>query len=484
MRDRRRRGSVAEIADDRFGRVADYAWSPDARTSPSRCSDDNGIRSLWIWSAADGKMPPGDRRDVRRVHAGLGSRRGATSLPLRPRVRAADLRHRVELRRQPRDRHLRARVAQGRRAPLPARERRGDARRPRRSRPRTRRTTRTRTKKKGDEGQETRRPKAEKTPKPVEDRLRRPRRAGRPRAGRGRQPTTASRRRRATCSTRRRRRRSTAATATRRPSLRIFDLQEARGVGLVDDVDGWAVSARRQQGPRSQRGRRLQALRRQARRRRTPQEAVSTKELVVDRVPAEEWAADLRRGLAPLPRLLLRRRTCTATTGRRSATATGRCCRYVAHRSDLNYVLGEMVAELNVGHAYIEGGDFELPRAAEGRPPRRAVRARRDGGPLPDREDLPRPQRGGEVPLAAHRGRRRRPRGRLRPRRSTARSCAATTTRTASSSTRPTPGHAHAERQAHARRGAQGRPTSRSRAKPTCSTSTGSLRQPREGRRS
>ena len=34
---------------------------------------------------------------------------------------------------------------------------------------------------------------------------------------------------------------------------------------------------------------------------------------------------------------------------------------YVAHRSDLNYVLGEMVAELNVGHAYIEGGDFEIP---------------------------------------------------------------------------------------------------------------------------
>jgi len=34
---------------------------------------------------------------------------------------------------------------------------------------------------------------------------------------------------------------------------------------------------------------------------------------------------------------------------------------YVAHRSDLNYVLGEMVAELNVGHAYIQGGDFQLP---------------------------------------------------------------------------------------------------------------------------
>jgi len=34
---------------------------------------------------------------------------------------------------------------------------------------------------------------------------------------------------------------------------------------------------------------------------------------------------------------------------------------HVAHRADLNYVLGEMVAELNVGHAYVSGGDWESP---------------------------------------------------------------------------------------------------------------------------
>ena len=34
---------------------------------------------------------------------------------------------------------------------------------------------------------------------------------------------------------------------------------------------------------------------------------------------------------------------------------------HVAHRSDLNFVLGEMVAELNVSHAYIAGGDLGLP---------------------------------------------------------------------------------------------------------------------------
>ncbi|HKK69600.1 MAG TPA: S41 family peptidase [Candidatus Krumholzibacteria bacterium] len=34
---------------------------------------------------------------------------------------------------------------------------------------------------------------------------------------------------------------------------------------------------------------------------------------------------------------------------------------HVAHRSDLNYVIGEMIAELNVSHAYISGGDYEIP---------------------------------------------------------------------------------------------------------------------------
>lgn len=34
---------------------------------------------------------------------------------------------------------------------------------------------------------------------------------------------------------------------------------------------------------------------------------------------------------------------------------------HVAHRSDLNYLMGEMIAELNVSHAYVSGGDERLP---------------------------------------------------------------------------------------------------------------------------
>lgn len=35
--------------------------------------------------------------------------------------------------------------------------------------------------------------------------------------------------------------------------------------------------------------------------------------------------------------------------------------KHAAHRSDLNYLIGEMIAELNVGHAYVFGGDRALP---------------------------------------------------------------------------------------------------------------------------
>ncbi|AKS41889.1 S41 family peptidase [Wenzhouxiangella marina] len=34
---------------------------------------------------------------------------------------------------------------------------------------------------------------------------------------------------------------------------------------------------------------------------------------------------------------------------------------HVAHRSDLNYVMGEMIGELNISHAYVSGGDEGLP---------------------------------------------------------------------------------------------------------------------------
>jgi tricorn protease len=90
---------------------------------------------------------------------------------------------------------------------------------------------------------------------------------------------------------------------------------------------------------------------------------VSTDGLQVDRVPAEEWAGIFEE-------VWRRFRDWFYVENMHGYDWEALREQYrpwvahVAHRSDLNYVLGEMVAELNVGHAYIQGGDWETPERA------------------------------------------------------------------------------------------------------------------------
>jgi len=144
----------------------------------------------------------------------------------------------------------------------------------------------------------------------------------------------------------------------RNPSLRIYAIKDRKETTLVDDIRGYTMSDDGSkvlvaQGP----GYNLYDA--------TPlgersKKAVTTSGLYVDRVPAEEWNqifnevwrryrdwfyvsnmhgydwVALREQYRPL-------------------------LKYVAHRSDLNYVISEMIAELTVQHAYIDGGDFQIP---------------------------------------------------------------------------------------------------------------------------
>ena len=88
--------------------------------------------------------------------------------------------------------------------------------------------------------------------------------------------------------------------------------------------------------------------------------AVSTAGLMVDRVPAEEWTQIF-------DEVWRRFRDFFYVENMHGYDWDALRDRYrpllahVAHRSDLNYVIGEMVAELNVSHAYIAGGDWETP---------------------------------------------------------------------------------------------------------------------------
>ncbi|MGA2194607.1 MAG: S41 family peptidase [Bryobacteraceae bacterium] len=88
--------------------------------------------------------------------------------------------------------------------------------------------------------------------------------------------------------------------------------------------------------------------------------AVSTAGLFVDRVPTEEWTQIFNevwrryRDFFYVPNMhgydweALRKQYAPLL-------------QYVSHRSDLTYVISEMISELTVQHAYVEGGDFTIP---------------------------------------------------------------------------------------------------------------------------
>jgi tricorn protease len=144
----------------------------------------------------------------------------------------------------------------------------------------------------------------------------------------------------------------------RTTSLRIYSIKDRKETTLVEDMRGYVLSDDGSkvlvaQGP----GYNLYDATPLGERSR---KAVATSGLYVDRVPQEEWNqifnevwrryrdwfyvsnmhgydwVALREQYKPL-------------------------LKYVTHRSDLNYVISEMIAELTIQHAYIDGGDFQIP---------------------------------------------------------------------------------------------------------------------------
>jgi tricorn protease len=142
------------------------------------------------------------------------------------------------------------------------------------------------------------------------------------------------------------------------PSLRIYSIKDRKETTLADGINGYNLS---RDGSkvllRQASGFTLMDANPQGDR---TKKTVSTANLYVDRVPSEEWAQifgevwrryrdffyvpnmhgydweALRKQYEPL-------------------------LKHVAHRSDLNYVISEMISKLTVQHAYIEGGDFNIP---------------------------------------------------------------------------------------------------------------------------
>jgi len=142
-----------------------------------------------------------------------------------------------------------------------------------------------------------------------------------------------------------------------KPALKLYSLKDRKASTLAEDVAGWALShdgskVLARQGESLN----LYEVKPDAKDKKT----VSTKGLQVDRVPAQEWRQFFDETWRRYRDFFY-----VANMHGYDWKAIGERYRallpHVAHRSDLNYVLGEMVSELSVGHAYIEGGDYEIP---------------------------------------------------------------------------------------------------------------------------
>ena len=145
----------------------------------------------------------------------------------------------------------------------------------------------------------------------------------------------------------------------RPPSLRIYSIKDRKETTLVEDARGWVLSDDGSKVLVAGAGPSFGIYDA------TPQgdksrKAVSTAGLAVDRVPAEEWnqifneAWRRYRDFFYVPNM-------HGYDWEALREQYKPLLKYVAHRSDLNFIIGEMIAELTVQHAYVEGGDFQIP---------------------------------------------------------------------------------------------------------------------------
>jgi tricorn protease len=142
-------------------------------------------------------------------------------------------------------------------------------------------------------------------------------------------------------------------------SLVLFSKKDRKETTFLENINGFDVS---DDGKkilvRQERNYKLYDLKPDGK---TTGKAVATDNLMVDRVPQQEWVEMFNE-------VYRRYRDFFYVTNMHGYDWDGLRAQYrplvdyVAHRSDLNYVLGEMVAELSIGHAYITGGDFEMPK--------------------------------------------------------------------------------------------------------------------------
>jgi len=151
--------------------------------------------------------------------------------------------------------------------------------------------------------------------------------------------------------------------ADTKPALKIYSLKDRKETVLLEEAtgfwmshDGSKVLVRQQQPNQPPSWQVMDATATGA----SSKKTVSTAGLMVDRVPAEEWPEIFNevwrryRDFFYVPNM-------HGYDWEAVREQYRPWLPYVADRSDLNYVISEMISELTVQHAYITGGDMPLP---------------------------------------------------------------------------------------------------------------------------
>ena len=143
-------------------------------------------------------------------------------------------------------------------------------------------------------------------------------------------------------------------------NLNIFTFEERKDAVLVEDISGFAISSDGTQVlVQQEKAYNLYEVKPEVNDK--DKKTVSTKGLLMDRVPAQEWE-EVFNEVWRRYRDFFYVKNMHGNDWEAIGDQYRTLLKHVAHRSDLNYVIGEMIAELSAGHCYISGGDFEIPQ--------------------------------------------------------------------------------------------------------------------------
>jgi tricorn protease len=144
--------------------------------------------------------------------------------------------------------------------------------------------------------------------------------------------------------------------------LRIFSLKDRKETTLAEDVRGFTVSADGKKVlARIKEDFKLYDVKPEGK---SGAKTVSTAGLMVDRVPQQEWE-EMFKEVWRRYRDFFYARNMNGYDWEALRKEYEPLVRYVADRSELNFLLGEMIAELDNSHTYITGGDENLPERAQ-----------------------------------------------------------------------------------------------------------------------